>query len=163
VAGDIRRLVAGTPRVNMLAPRTLEQQLTTAVAPRRLQTLLLLFFAALTLTLALVGTAGLLSHAVAERTREIGVRIALGAGRRGILSMILGHAAVLVGVGLAAGLVASWGLSRFVGALLYRVAPTDPATYAAAGALFVFASLLAAYFPARRAVDVSPLEAMRYE
>lgn len=134
-----------------------------AIAPRRFQAALLGAFAALALTLAIVGVYGVLSYAVTERTHDIGVCMALGAGRLDVLGLVLGRAVRLVGAGIGLGLVASLGLTRLLSSLLYGVKPSDPFTYAAVSLLLMTVAVLAAYLPARRAVRVDPIDALRYE
>jgi putative ABC transport system permease protein len=104
-----------------------------------------------------------LSYFVTQHTSEIGVRVALGASRRDILSLVLGKGMVLAAAGLALGLVGGLGLSRLVSSLLYGVGAADPATFGAAAGLLASLALLACYLPARRAIKVDPMVAIRYE
>jgi predicted permease len=115
------------------------------------------------LLLAVVGVFGVVSYAAAQRTHEIGIRMALGAGRRDILKLVLGQGVRLVGIGVALGLVAAWALTRAMGKLLIGVSSTDPLTYVAAIAILALIALLACYIPAWRAARVEPLVALRYE
>lgn len=117
--------------------------------------------AGVTLLLAVVGLYGVIAYIVTLRTRELGVRIALGAQPRAVAAMVTRQALALCGVGIAAGLVVVVALARFLGAFLYQVAPTDPVTLAAASILLLTVALLAAFVPARRAAAVSPIEALR--
>jgi putative ABC transport system permease protein len=142
---------------------TLEQRLTASVAARRFGLLLLGAFAALALALAAVGLGGVVACAVVERTREIGVRMALGARRGDVLSLILGEALLMVGAGILAGIPAALALSRFLAASLYGIGAADPLTYLAIPLVLLGASLLAAYLPARRAMRVEPVVALRQE
>jgi predicted permease len=120
-------------------------------------------FGVLGLALACVGLYGLLGYSVVRRTREIGIRMALGAQRRGVLWMIAGRALRLVAVGVAVGLPAAWVGSRWLRSMLFGLTPTDPGVIAGAIALLAMAGMLAAYFPARRATRVDPTTALRHE
>jgi len=142
---------------------TLEQRLAQSVAARRFGLLLLGAFAALALALAAVGLGGVVACAVVERTREIGVRMALGARRGNVLSLILGEALLMVGAGILAGIPAALALSRFLASSLYGIGAADPLTYLAIPVVLLAASLLAAYLPARRAMRVEPVVALRQE
>jgi predicted permease len=115
------------------------------------------------LLLAVVGVFGVVSYAAAQRTHEIGIRMALGAGRRDILRLVLGQGVRLVAIGVALGVAAAWGLTRAMAKLLIGVSSTDPLTYVGAVAILVAIALLACYIPARRASRVEPLVALRYE
>ena len=120
-------------------------------------------FAAIALVLAAVGVYGVISYAVSQRTQEIGVRIALGAQRRDVLVLIVGHGALLGGLGIAIGLAGAVGVTRFLRALLYGVSPFDPASFVAVSIGLTTIALVASYLPARRAARVDPVEALRYE
>ena len=124
---------------------------------------LLALFSGLALALAAVGIYGVVSCAVTSRTREMGIRMALGAERRDVLAMVLRQAALLAAAGLAAGLAASLALTRFLSSLLFEVHTTDLATLAAIAALLIAVALGASYLPARRAASVNPTVALRYE
>jgi putative ABC transport system permease protein len=104
-----------------------------------------------------------MAYAVSERTHEIGVRAALGADRRHVLRLVLGEAAGLAAVGIAAGVVGSLATTRLIRALLFRVEPTDPATIVGISVLLAVTALVASYVPARRAMRVDPMIALRYE
>ncbi len=121
------------------------------------------FFAALALVLACIGLYGLLSYEVTRRTREIGIRMALGAERRDVLGNVVGHGVALAGAGVAFGIAASFGVTRFLGAILYDVRPSDPATLTAVTMILLTVALLACYLPARRAMRVDPMVALRHE
>jgi predicted permease len=142
---------------------TLEQRLAESVAARRFGLLLLGAFSALALALAAVGLGGVVACAVVERTREIGVRMALGARRGNVLSLILGEALLMVGAGILAGIPAALALSRFLASSLYGIGAADPLTYLAIPVVLLGVSLLAAYLPARRAMRVEPVVALRQE
>ena len=120
-------------------------------------------FGVLGLALACVGLYGLLGYSVVRRTREIGIRMALGAQRRGVQWMVVGRALRLLIVGAALGLPAAWVVSRWLQSMLFGLTPTDPSVIACAVLLLVMAGMLAAYFPARRATRVDPVTALRAE
>ena len=120
-------------------------------------------FAAIALVLAAVGVYGVISYAVSQRTQEIGVRVALGAQRNDVLRLIVGHGALLGGVGVAIGLVGALAVTRFLRTLLFGVSPFDPVSFVGVAAALSAVALLASYIPARRAAKVDPVEALRYE
>jgi putative ABC transport system permease protein len=125
--------------------------------------LLLSVFSAIALVLATAGIYGVMAYFVTQRTREIGVRIALGAQWRDVLKLVLRSGMLLVVLGLAIGLVGAFALTRLMNTLLFEVSPTDPITFAAVVLCVIVATLLACYIPARRATKVDPLIALRYE
>jgi putative ABC transport system permease protein len=162
--GAVRQAVADVDRnLPAFKIRTMEQVISGASINARFQALLLGIFAALALVLAAVGIYGVMSYLVAQRTNEIGIRMALGAHPRDILQLVIARGFVLTLAGIAAGLVAAFALSRSLASLLYGVSATDPATFAAVAALLALVALCACYLPARRATRVSPLVALRYE
>jgi ABC-type antimicrobial peptide transport system permease subunit len=118
-------------------------------------------FGLVALLLAVVGIYGVKSYLVACRTREIGIRVALGATSRDVLRMVLGHAAFVTGAGVLLGLAFAAGAGRVVASLLYRVSPADPLVFALAPCLLAAAALLAAFLPARRATRIAPVDALR--
>ena len=142
---------------------TLEELKTASHTARRVNLLLLSAFAGLGLILASVGIYGVVSYSVSQRTHEIGVRTALGASRGLVLKLVLvqGLRSALIGIGV--GLLASFGLTRFLQSLLFAVKPVDPLTFAVAALLWLAIALLACYVPARRATKVDPMIALRYE
>ncbi len=143
--------------------RTLEQNLDENIVQERMVATLSGLFGLLALALAAVGLYGVMAHAVARRTREIGIRMALGAPRRQVLWMVLRDALVMVAAGTAAGIPAALVLSKLVASLLFGVSPQDPATLAAAIVVLVAVAAAASWLPARRASTVDPMDALRYE
>jgi predicted permease len=134
-----------------------------SVAQPKFEALLMGTFGGLALLLTLVGVYGVLSFQVAQRTHEIGVRIALGATRRGVMRLIIFKAAMLAVMGVVVGVGAALGLARLMATLLYQVAPTDPMIFADVAILVLIVAMLAAYVPARRATRVDPMVALRHE
>ncbi len=135
---------------------TMEKIVSESLAGRRLVMLLLGIFAALALLLAAVGIYGVMSYAVTQRTHEIGIRMALGANSRDVLGMVVGNSFKLVAIGVSAGLVSAYFLTRFMRSLLYGVSETDPVTFAVIPVLLALVALVASYIPARRATRVEP-------
>jgi predicted lysophospholipase L1 biosynthesis ABC-type transport system permease subunit len=120
-------------------------------------------FAAIALALAAVGVYGVIAYSVSQRTREIGVRVALGAQRTNVLRLILGHGALLAGAGIGIGLAGALGVTRFLRAMLFGVSPFDPMSFVAVTVVLSVIAFLASYIPARRAARVDPIEALRQE
>ena len=147
----------------LIRVRTMDQLLYESVASSRLRAVVFGVFAAFALLLAMVGIYGVMAYSVSQRTNEIGIRVALGAERAEILTLILKHAFVLTTTGLLLGVGGAIILTRYLSTLLYGVKPTDPLTFAAVSLLLATVALLASYLPARRAVRVDPLVALRYE
>jgi putative ABC transport system permease protein len=143
--------------------RTLEQIRGDALAPPRLTTTLLGAFAALALVIAVTGLAGVLAYAVSQRTREIGVRVALGAAPANILSMVLRQGLTSIALGLAVGVAGALGLARLVSRLLFGVAPTDPLCFVGSVLVLGAAGIIACLVPARQAVGIEPMRALRTE
>jgi len=117
----------------------------------------------LALALAVIGAYGVTSYLVSQRTREIGVRVALGAHRSDVLALVVRHALIMTIAGVALGIVASLGLTRVLQQFLFQIEPTDPVTFVAASLLLIGVALLAVYLPARRALGVDPVVALRTE
>jgi predicted permease len=149
------------PDVPVYQVLTLEQQVSRSLWRQRMQGQVLGIFAALALLLAVVGIYGVISYAVAQRTRELGVRIAMGASRRQVLALVLGQGARLALAGVALGLLGALALSRVIASLLYEVDALDPVTFGAVPLLLAAVALLATWVPARRATRVDPLIAIR--
>ena len=140
---------------------TLGAQLQQQNAPRRFQTLLLSLFAAVALALAGAGIFAVMHYSVAQRTKEIGIRMAIGAGRANVVRMILREGLLLVGVGGGIGLAGSLALSRSIRSLLFEVGPGDPITLSAVSILLAGIALFACFIPARRATQIDPIIALR--
>jgi putative ABC transport system permease protein len=160
----VRRIIGDVDAAQPVSGiRTMEEILDGAVADRRQQMTLLGTFAGLALLLASIGIYGVLSYAVTQRRREIGLRMALGASAVSVVRMVVGRGMLLTGIGLAIGLTASWALTRLMKTLLYGLAPTDAVALTGASALLAAVALLASWIPARRASRVDPILALREE
>jgi predicted permease len=143
--------------------KTQVEQASQSLAQERLFAALLSFFGALALALAALGLYGVLAHSVAQRTREIGVRMALGAEARHVLRLVIGQGMLLVCVGIAVGLTSAYWLTKWLSSWMYGVDVTDPLTFGAIALLLTFVALLACWIPARRAAKVDPMIALRCE
>ncbi len=142
---------------------TMDQRISDSVAPRRFNMFILGLFAALALVLAAIGIYGIMAFSVVQRTREIGVRMALGASTRDVLALIMRNGFKLALIGIIVGLVAAFAATRVLSSLLYEVSARDPLIFVLDAILLAMAALLACYIPARRATKVDPLVALRYE
>jgi putative ABC transport system permease protein len=164
LASSIQRAVSGRdPSLPIIDLRSMDEVFSQAIGRPRLLAQLLFAFAALALLMAAIGTYGVLAYVVAERRREIGIRMALGAARGSVLSLVLGQGLALIAVGLAAGLAGSIAVSRFASSLFFGVEPSDPSTYAAVAVFIAAVGLLACYLPAQRASRVDPMVVLRQD
>jgi putative ABC transport system permease protein len=162
LGADVRRVIRElAPSFPVYDMRTLAARTAAMTAQARFSAVLLGLFAATALSLAVIGIYGVMSLAVTARTREIGIRIALGADQRRVQRLVVGEGATLVGIGAAVGLVGALWSTRLLQNLLFDLEPTDPATYAVILALLAAAAILASWLPARRASRVDPVEALR--
>ncbi|MFP5265506.1 MAG: ABC transporter permease [Blastocatellia bacterium] len=152
-----------SPDLALYDAQPLYEQLTLSMIPQRIAAILLGVFGLLALALAAVGLYGVMAHSVSQRTREIGIRMALGASPRDVLGLVVGQGMLLAAVGVAIGLAGALGLTRFLASLLYGVSATDPMTFAATPLLLAAVALVASFIPARRATKVDPMIALRHE
>jgi putative ABC transport system permease protein len=151
------------PRDVIYGVQTMDEVIAGSLAARRLSMIFLGIFAALALVLSCVGIYGVISYVVGQRTHEIGVRMALGAQQSDVMRLVLGEGAKMALVGVAAGIAAALGLTHLMANELFGVTAQDPLTFAAVAIVLTLVALLACYFPARRAVRVDPMVALRYE
>jgi putative ABC transport system permease protein len=164
LASSVRREVWAVDKDQPIADITpMDAVVSTSVAEPRYRTLLLGSFAALALALAIVGIFGVTSYTMAQRTHEIGIRMALGANRRDVVMLVVGQVSTLAMVGICLGLIAAFAVTRFISSLLYGVTPTDPVTFVGVAILVALVTLAASYIPARRATLADPLAALRCE
>lgn len=163
VAGVRKQIQQVDPTLAVTAVESMEHYVDTALARPRLYAWLLGTFAALALTLAAVGLYGLIAYTVSRSTREIGIRMALGARSRDVLGSVVGQGMRLTATGLAVGVLAAFGLVRFLDSFLYGVGAADPATFVLVAAVLSVIALTAVYVPARRASKVDPMVSLRYE
>ncbi len=160
VRGVLAQVAADFRAQNM---SLLDVTLSESIAEPRFYSVLLGMMAGVALALALIGTYGVLSYIVTGRTREIGIRVALGAQTRDVMKLVMGQAILLATLGVGVGLIGAWAATRLLKKLLFGVSTTDPTTFIAVSALLAAAALAACYIPARRATRVDPLTALRYE
>jgi putative ABC transport system permease protein len=165
VAADAMRAAmrAASPEIPLYQVRPLDELVAERSAERRLAAQLISVFATVALVLAAVGIYGVMSYAVAQRTQEIGIRMALGAGQESITQMVLRNGATLAIAGVLIGLVAAFLLARLISSLLFQTSASDPPTFGVVPLLLLAVALLASYLPARRAARVDPMVALRYE
>jgi len=160
VRNEVKNLDPHIPLYNV---KTLAAEIDQSLIQERLVTWLATAFGILATLLVVIGLYGVVSFSVVRRTREIGIRVALGAQRHHVFLMVMKHGVVLVLSGAIVGTLASIALSRFIGGLLFGISPTNATTFTGAGIGLVIVAMLACYLPARRATKVDPLEALRYE
>jgi putative ABC transport system permease protein len=164
LTSSIRAVIASVDKDQpIFGITTMRSLVDNSVASRRVTLVLLGLFSMLALVLAAVGIYGVISYSVVERTHEIGIRVALGAGSQNVLTMILGQGVKIAGTGVLIGIAASLGLMRLMGSLLYSVSFADPWTFLVVPVLLTAMSMLACYIPARRMLGLDPLNALRYE
>jgi predicted permease len=164
LASTTRALIAELdPRLSVLRVRTLGEQVDLVLGPNRVIVILLSVFGVLALLLAAIGLYGVASYSVAQRTREIGIRMALGATRTTVMRLVLWQGLALVGVGVLVGLALAALLAQSIRGLLVNVQPTDPLTFIITATVLVAIAVLASYVPARRAMRIDPLVALRYQ
>ncbi len=163
-AGAIRRQIRDSDsNVPVFEVRPMEELRRLGYWDQRVFGFIFATFGAIALLLASIGVYGVLSYSVSQRTQEIGVRMALGAGRGHVFGLVIGHGLVLAAIGIAAGIVGAFGVTRFIQTLLFNVTPTDPLSFAGVAAFLAAVAALASFVPARRATAVDPLIALRNE
>lgn len=157
---QVRALDAG---LALFQPQSMEEVIADNTREAKVQAFRLGAFAVLALVLAAVGLYGVMSYLVNQRTREIGIRMALGAQQSSVLRLIMRHGAKLTLIGMSLGTIAALALTRSISSLLYGIGPADPLTFASVAILLALLVLVAYYVPARRATKVDPIRALRYE
>ena len=143
--------------------QTMEQRMATSIAARQFSMFLLTVFSGLALLLAAVGIYGVISYSVLQQSHEIGIRMALGAGKGDVLKMVVGQGMLLAVFGVAVGLILAFVLSRFLASMVFGVSALDPATFMGVTLLLSAVAFLATYIPAKRATRIDPMIALRYE
>jgi putative ABC transport system permease protein len=163
-AGPVRQAVQAVDKDQSVSNlQTIDDTMASSTAPQWFRTLLVGLFALLAVALAAIGVFGVMAYAVSQRTREIGIRVALGANPSDILALAVGQGMFVAAIGMAIGILGAVSLTRFLSSFLYDVKPTDLVTFVAAVLLLTGTALLACYIPARRAARVDPLVALRNE
>ena len=160
VSSAVAEIDGSKPAGNL---QTVEQNLRDQVSGQRVYMLLLTVFGVIAGLLAAVGIYGVMAYAVTQRTREIGIRMALGATSTSVLTLVVKQALILVSIGLVLGIAGAFGLTRYIANELYGVKPTDPVTFTVVSAGLVVVAVLASLIPTRRAVSVDPTVALRHE
>jgi ABC-type antimicrobial peptide transport system permease subunit len=164
VAPELKHAVAQLdPNLPVYDVSTMEERLSKSMSTRTFDMLMLGIFAAVALIVAGVGVYGVVSYAVSQRVHEFGIRVALGAGPADLVRLVLGQGMRLAALGVIVGIVGAIGVTRWLKTLLYEIKPTDPLTMVAVAALMTAVALLACYIPARRAMRVDPMVALRHE
>jgi putative ABC transport system permease protein len=158
-----KEFLAVDAQLPMSRIRTMEQVVSNSIARQNFNMLLLTIFGAIALLLAAIGIYGLMSYSVEQATHDIGVRMALGAARGDILSLVVARGMKLAGIGLAVGIAAAFAAARLLSRMLFGVEPTDPVTYLAVAVSLGIVAFFACYVPARRAMRIDPLIALRSE
>jgi putative ABC transport system permease protein len=162
LTGELRTAVAGVLRNTVVGePQTFTQMYDKLIVQRRFNMIVLALFGVLAIAIAGAGIYGVMAYIVEQRTREIAVRMALGARPRQVLALILSRATLFMAAGVAIGLTGGWFLARFISAFLFRVDARDVLVYASASAVLIAVGLLAAFIPARRASHVDPIRVLR--
>jgi putative ABC transport system permease protein len=164
VVGLVRDAIWAIDRDQPLADvRTMDQVIGETLSRARFTTLLLGVFSLVAVLLAAIGIYGVMSYTVAERTQEIGIRMALGAEPGAVVRLVVRQGLLLAGIGTGAGLLVALGVTRLLGSMLFEMSPSDPVTFAGVAAGLVVVATVACFIPARRAARVDPMEALRYE
>ena len=164
IARGVRQdVTALDPTIPVAKVRTMDDVLSAAQSQPRFLTLLLALFSGVALIIATVGIYGVISYSVERRSKEFGLRMALGAQSGDVLGLVMKQGALLTGIGVVVGLVAALGLTRLMASLLFAVRPTDVATYLSVSAILIAVALFASYIPARRATQVDPIQSLRHE
>jgi putative ABC transport system permease protein len=164
IAGPLRAAVTSVDKsLPMFAFKPMTEHVRETLSRRRFNLILLSIFSGVALVLAAIGIYGVISYGVTQRTHEMGIRMALGAKPRDVLTLVIRQAMMLALGGVGIGLLASLGLTRLIKGLLFSVSVTDPMTFVAIAVLMIFIALLACLIPARRATKIDPLIALKYE
>ena len=164
LAPVIEQVIHGYDKDQAIADiQPLDMLLSKSVARPRFQSVLIASFAGLALLLAVIGIYGVMSYSVAQRTHELGIRVALGADRNQVVQLVVGQGLLLALFGIAGGLAGAFAVTRYLRTLLFDVSPTDPITFVVVPLILCAAALAACYLPARRATNVDPMQALRYE